>query len=326
MISRRIFALAASSGALLSTLPTCAGARRRAAEPVAAAPAADGARDDTWFDAARNRQIPLRLRVPASPGPWPVILFSHGLGGSRAGGALWGQAWAQAGFMTIHLQHPGSDTEAVRDNFRAAVAPEQVAARMRDVQFVLDELTRRKKIPGAEFRQANLDAIGLAGHSFGAITTLALAGENFGAATPPPELRLKAFLALSPNQSKRPGAYANLRSPILFITGTEDGDVVGNGATPQSRQQPFEQAPPGGKYMLVLEGADHMTFAGQNDLPRRMMRRRPEVAVAREAQHHSLVQALTSTYWRAMLKGEEQARVVLASGAGITPPDVWKTK
>jgi dienelactone hydrolase len=336
MITRRNFGLAAGAAAWLATLPGCAGAmRRRAAAGTATAPAGpaaptDGARDDTWVDLSRQRQIPLRLRVPdaaTTPGPWPVILFSHGLGGNRAGGALWGRAWAQAGFMVIHLQHPGSDTDAIRaGELRDAMSPQQVVARMQDVRFVLDELSRRKKIPGSVFAQANLEAIGLAGHSFGAVTTLAMAGENFGANTPPPELRLKAFITLSPNLSQRPNAYANLRSPVLFITGTEDGDVVGTGATPQTRQQPFYDAPPGGKYLLVLEGADHMTFGGQNDLPRVMTRRRPDVAVAREGQHQSLVQALTTTYWQAMLKNDGQARAVLNSPVSVRAPDVWKVK
>jgi predicted dienelactone hydrolase len=333
MITRRKLGLAAGAAVLLGTLPGCAGARRRreAADGLAA-PAAPtgGARDDTWVDLARQRQIPLRLRVPNAsgiPGPRPVVLFSHGLGGNRAGGALWGQAWAQAGFMVIHLQHPGSDTDAIRaGELREAMSPQQVVARMQDVRFVLDELTRRRKIPGSVFAQANLEAIGLAGHSFGAITTLAMAGEDFGANTPPPELRLKAFIALSPNLSQRPNAYANLRSPVLFITGTEDGDVVGTGATPQTRQQPFYDAPPGGKYLLVLDGADHMTFGGQNDLPRVMTRRRPDVAVAREGQHQSLVQALTTAYWQAMLKNDGQARAVLNSPAAVRAPDVWKAK
>lgn len=30
------------------------------------------------------------------------------------GVAVWGEAWAAAGFAVLHLQHPGSDFEAVR--------------------------------------------------------------------------------------------------------------------------------------------------------------------------------------------------------------------
>ncbi|MGL4577134.1 MAG: alpha/beta hydrolase family protein [Burkholderiaceae bacterium] len=324
-MQRRTFL--AASAASMALLGSACAQQRRQRDPVPRTDEATGAfTDDTWTDISRSRPIPVRVRVPTTPGPWPVILFSHGLGGSRAGGALWGEAWAQAGFMTVHLQHAGSDTDAVMDNFRAAMSPAQLTARVLDVRFVLDELARRKKLPDSVFRNADLEAIGMSGHSFGAHTTLALAGQDYGAATPPPETRLKAFIAFSPSDSERPSAFARLRAPLLFITGTEDGDVVGTGATPQSRQQPFEKSPAGNKYLLVLDGADHMTFGGQTNLPRRMARRRPELAVAREAQHQTLVQTLTTTYWRAMLKGEEQARTMLTNPASVKAPDVWKTK
>lgn len=330
MMHRRTF-LAASAATGIALLSSACARQPHLREPAPSVGASTGAAsgaftDDTWTDISRSRQIPVRVRVPTNPGPWPVILFSHGLGGSREGGALWGEAWAQAGFMTVHLQHAGSDTNAVRENARAAMAPEQLAARVLDVRFVLDELARRKKLPDSVFNQINLDAIGMSGHSFGAHTTLALAGQDYGAVTPPPEPRLKAFIAFSPSDSERPGAFARLRAPLLFLTGTEDGDVAGTGATPQARLLPFEKSPPGSKYMAVLDGADHMTFGGQSSRRRAVLYRRPEVAVAREAQHHALIQTLTTTYWRAMLKGEEQARAMLTNPASVKAPDAWKTK
>ena len=85
--------------------------------------------DDAWHDSARSRDLPWRLRLPTTPGPWPLLLHSHGLGGGREGGDVWGQAWAAAGFAVVHLQHPGSDTAALRNGLaglRAAVQPEQL--------------------------------------------------------------------------------------------------------------------------------------------------------------------------------------------------------
>ena len=73
--------------------------------------------DEVWTDAARQRAVPVRLRWPDASrhaGPWPVVLFSHGLGGTRDGGAVWAAAWAAAGFAVVQLQHPGSDLDAVR--------------------------------------------------------------------------------------------------------------------------------------------------------------------------------------------------------------------
>ena len=51
--------------------------------------------DQVWQDARRQREVPVRIRwpsdaLPMPAGGWPVVLFSHGLGGTRAGGEVWG--------------------------------------------------------------------------------------------------------------------------------------------------------------------------------------------------------------------------------------------
>ena len=52
---------------------------------------------------------PIRVYLPAAGTPAPVVLFSHGLGGSREGNAFMGRHWAQRGYVAVFLQHPGSD-------------------------------------------------------------------------------------------------------------------------------------------------------------------------------------------------------------------------
>ncbi|MEO0017875.1 MAG: hypothetical protein RLZZ522_1158, partial [Verrucomicrobiota bacterium] len=65
--------------------------------------------DLTATDAKRAREIPLRVYLPAATAPAPVVLFSHGLGGSREGSSFLGQHWAARGYVAVFLQHPGSD-------------------------------------------------------------------------------------------------------------------------------------------------------------------------------------------------------------------------
>ena len=135
--------------------------------------------DATWHDSARNRDVPVRIRMPEGRGNAPVILFSHGLGGSVDAGTIWAKAWADAGFIVIHLQHPGSDTPAVRANgFRAAMGADQLRARAGDAHFVIDTLATHPLEGACDLHRADTAHIGMSGHSFGAHTTLAAAGQR----------------------------------------------------------------------------------------------------------------------------------------------------
>jgi predicted dienelactone hydrolase len=49
------------------------------------------------------------------PGAAPVVLFSHGLGGSRTGSVFLGEHWAARGYVAVFLQHPGSDDSIWKD-------------------------------------------------------------------------------------------------------------------------------------------------------------------------------------------------------------------
>ncbi|HYN04894.1 MAG TPA: dienelactone hydrolase, partial [Vicinamibacteria bacterium] len=52
-------------------------------------------------DEGRERQIPLRVFLPLERSPAPVVLFSHGLGGSREGSAYLGTHWALRGYVAV---------------------------------------------------------------------------------------------------------------------------------------------------------------------------------------------------------------------------------
>ena len=106
--------------------------------------------DDTWQDSRRQRTVPVRIRWPQGNTPasgWPVVIYSHGLGGSREGGDVWGSAWAAAGLVVVHLQHVGSDMDAVRGvassfkdraALRSVGSADQLLARLQDIVFTLD--------------------------------------------------------------------------------------------------------------------------------------------------------------------------------------------
>lgn len=288
-----------------------AGATATAASPVA-----------IWQDTKRGRSVPVRIVAPAQgEESLPVLLFSHGLGGSVEGGTLWSSHWAAHGYLVIHLQHPGSDqalweskrgepAEAMKA-LKSGATGQQLVARIGDVKFVLDEIVRRKAEGDPLLRRADLARVGMSGHSFGSQTTLALVGQRFMRADSSEpmllEPRIKAALALSPVARSRQGSYATqfgaIRIPVMSITGTRDGDVIGDGTVPADRTKPFEHMQPPGKYLAVFESGDHMVFGGHG------LRRTPS---ARDLEIQEGVKALSLAFWDAHLKGDAKAAAWLA--------------
>ena len=137
--------------------------------------------DFDWPDPVRQRAVPVRLYLPAQRErgrPVPLVVFSHGIGGSRRGYSYLGSHWASQGFASLHLQHVGSDRScgsAIRWAWSGgcsdAAQDGEAIARVQDLRFALDRCSR------SERRRASTPTrIVAAGHSYGANTTLLAAG------------------------------------------------------------------------------------------------------------------------------------------------------
>ena len=321
--------------ALLALVPTL-GIRGVAAQSTAsvsadllsaAGPLTVQLRREDWLDATRSRTVPIQLYLPqpvsGHDGPWPLIVFSHGLGGSRDGGKAWGQHWASHGFACLHPQHPGSDESlwrgaagnraAVMAALRPGMGPEQLLARVADVRFVIDEVGRRSTDGDAPLARIDLTRIGIAGHSFGAITTQALMGQRFPAA---PNLKLsepraKAALLFSPSArgNRLDEAFGSVAMPVQCWTGTRDElPQLTPDVSAASRQQVFAHLPASGKSQIVFDGGDHMLFGGDT------LREREDPA--RDQRQWRLIRAGSLAFWRAYLRGDSQAKAWL-SDAGF---------
>jgi predicted dienelactone hydrolase len=300
-----------------------------AAGPLTAARAEAPARavDGQWLDSERQRAIDWRARWPAGEGPCACVLYSHGLGGSHEGGDAWGEAWRTAGVAVLHLRHAGSDSEALRSGWRGlrhAASAEQLAARARDTRFVMDEIARRARGGEAPWLRVRCDALGVAGHSFGAHTTQALAGQRYRAAADLfADARPRAFIALSPSPGRgephtrlAPAeAFGGITRPFLAVTGSRDGDPFGSFDDGDARVNVYRGLPAGQRALLWLDGADHMTFAGNAERRIRasVLLPRDRRAERDEPRHHGLVARVTSLWWRAQLLGDAGARAELAA-------------
>lgn len=292
------------------------GAATLAALPRAAPARMLGA---TWHDRARAREIPVLIRLPEATGRRPVVLISHGLGGSREGLGYLGRALAEAGFVALHLQHAGSDATLWRGAgsggggmalAAAAYDPANALARLQDGIFAVEEVLRRGATVG-DALDGRVDAarLAVAGHSFGAWTVQHLLGQRIpggdrGLALP--ERRLTAGIALSPVPPRGLPprvAFARIAAPILHVTGTADRTFV-DGTEPADRETPF-RASEGMAALAVLAGATHGAFADEPGAGPRWS----------DPTWHPRIAGLAVLFLRAVLDGDGAARAALAAGA-----------
>ncbi len=316
-----------------AALPVTAAAQAATVSQAAAAQAASSQavapQRAIWRDTARKRDVPVLIRRPAGSGPAPLVLLSHGLGGSREGLAYLGEALAGAGYVAVHLQHKGSDAAIwqggadVRASMGAAVTDIGAAlARLQDVVFALDTV----QADGEPLLQGRIDQdrIAIAGHSYGAWTVSHMLGERlplggFGLNLPDP--RLRAGIALSPIPPlpipvigvPAAVAYRGIAAPILHVTGTRDSGMgVPNW---QARTVGYHTATSPG-LLAVLDGAVHASFAGEAEVG----------GYWNDPTYQPRVARLSCWFLDAVLRRDASARTALLHGDGLAPRDVIESK
>lgn len=269
-------------------------------------------RTGVWTDRARaDRDVPWKLYFPeTTTGPVPVVVWSHGLGGSRDGGEYLGRHLASHGYAAFHVQHAGSDTEVMRRGRAALLAavadPDVSLQRFLDIPFVVTEI--RAMAGEGEFA-GRLDSsrMGMSGHSYGSVSTLVAAGQRTGPSGL--SFAVDAFrgaFAMSPAPPRGAdpsAAYANMRMPIFHLTGTEDGTPLGDDLRPIDRRIPFDTIDGVDQYLLILDKGVHSTFSGRLD--------RPYPGIDR---HHALIRMAALVFWDATLREDAAARAWLEGG------------
>lgn len=287
-----------------------------------------------FTDAARKREIPLRVYLPTeSNKPVPVVLFSHGLGGSRENLPYLGQHWSARGYAAVFVQHSGSDESVWKDQplgkrmaaLQQAAGAQNFLLRVKDIPAVLDQLDRWNQQAGHAFAgKFDLTKVGMSGHSFGAVTTQAVSGQQFGRGlfVSYTEPRIKAAIAFSPS-SPRAGdvkqAFGSVKIPWLLMTGTHDVSPIGEQSA-ESRLEVYPALPPGGKYELVFDKAEH-SFVSDRALPGEKLKRNPN--------HQPAISAITTAFWDAYLLDNSAAKTWLDGPAPkklLEKDDRWQLK
>lgn len=283
-------------------------------------------------DATRDRTVPVKVYLPAAKSPQPVVIFSHGLGGSRENSPYLGEHWAAQGYVAVFVQHPGSDESVWKEAegagrfaaLKAAASLKSFADRVGDIPFVLDRLEEWNAAEGHDLKgRLDLEHIGLCGHSFGAVTTQAMMGQRFRIDRSFADPRLDAFFLMSPSASRTipsAEAFGHIAAPVLCMTGTKDGSPIRPDETPETRLETYASLPAGDKYQLVFEGGGHFAFSDTGFFDEQ-----------RQPHHHAAIQLLSTRFWDAYLKDDESAKAWLRSGkpraeASLAEKDVWEWK
>ncbi len=235
-------------------------------------------------------------RVPRSG--FPVVIISHGLGGSRHSYSYLAQDLAATGMVVVTLEHSGSNGQQLDNLLKGqtdSIVPNtEFLRRPEDVSLAITALAQASR-NGPELRgRLNMQQVGVIGQSFGGYTALALAGASFDQTgltqscpanqiTFNPSLllqcqvthldslgynltdpRIKAIFIINPIGSVLFGrsGYGNISIPVMMVASAIDTIAP---AFPE-QIQPFTWLATPNRYLLLMERGTHFSGIGDGDM------------------------------------------------------------
>jgi dienelactone hydrolase len=190
----------------------------------------------------KDRPLPTTIWYPEiGNGPFPVIVFSHGLTSEPSAYASLLTRWAHAGFVVAAPEFPYTHYQ-VKD-----YRPLDVANQPADASYVLGQVLALNAKSG-DVLQNRLDTVNVAaaGHSAGGITTI-------GLFTSARDDRLTAGIVLSGEQVL-PAPFTGPTAKILFVHGRLDNTV------PYKNGLAAFQAVPWPKAMMSVTKGGHVAI------------------------------------------------------------------
>lgn len=192
---------------------------------------------------------PVENALPAG-GPYPLVLFAHGLGGYPEGYGEFLAAVASGGYVVVAPEFPRSS----RFNPGGPDAGD-TGSQPGDLSFLIDTVVERAADPQWPLAgMVNDSQIAAIGHSNGAITVLGISANSCCR-----DERVRAVVAMAGPPAPFVGEYDfTATPPILIIHGTKDPLILY--ATSPKLFNDISTI----KGLLTLEGADHGSWLGRN--------------------------------------------------------------
>ncbi|TDB71613.1 dienelactone hydrolase family protein [Micromonospora sp. KC723] len=191
-----------------------------------------------WYPAAGDAGKAPKRGATAADGRFPLVMFSHGLGGRPDDYAALLTRWTAAGFVVAAPAFPhtsrGTDSNVL-----------DVLNQPADVSYVLDQVLALDAKADDPLRgRLATDRVAAAGHSAGGVTTI-------GLFTASRDKRLDAGVVFAGTALGVGTAFAGAAAPLLFVHGEAD-EVVKYAAG-----KAVYDAVPWPKAMLSLPNGDH---------------------------------------------------------------------
>lgn len=182
-------------------------------------------------------------------GRFPLIVFSHGNGGTRTQNTFWCDYLASHGYIVVSADHTANARATIIKGrvipYQASERENSAKDRPRDVSFLLDQMIAWDK--GADKRftgRIDTDRACAAGMSFGSYTAIVVADQD---------PRFKAAVAMS----GAPESHTNLTVPSMLMLGTEDMTIRAAG---NARIRDNHAAHKGPSYLIEIKKGGHYSF------------------------------------------------------------------
>jgi dienelactone hydrolase len=202
------------------------------------APVTSVGRQDYVF-ARAGRSLHTRVWYPVGPGPYPVVVFSHGLHSQPDDYAALLVRWALAGFVVAAPLYPHTSLGAAE--FTAYDIVNQPA----DASAVLTQVLNLNSVAGPLRGRLDPSRLAAAGHSAGGITTAGLFSAHR-------DTRLKAGIILAGTDFLGT-PFSGPPAAMLFVHGRLDRTVSYDAARTVYAAVPWSRA------MLTVTEGGHQT-------------------------------------------------------------------
>jgi fermentation-respiration switch protein FrsA (DUF1100 family) len=196
-----------------------------------------------WYPAVGTAgRAPARGLAPAT-GPFPVVLFSHGLTAQPSDYSAMLTRWARAGFVVAAPAYPYTSTGVPK------FSPLDVINQPADASAVLTAVLALNSKAGDALRgKINTDRVAAAGHSAGGITTV-------GLFTGSRDDRLDAGIVLA-GRRVLAAPFRGTPAPMLFVHGKRDRTVAYADGLAAFKAVPWPRA------MLSITEGGHLVNGG----------------------------------------------------------------